>query len=139
MTIRRLLITGLAWIGLGLMSVTASADTLQMKDGRVVQGKFLGGTQASVQFESNGKIDLYDVDQVISITFSSTPTTSSAIRPASLAPVSESSAAPAPRPVSGLTVPAGTSLLVRMIDSVDSDKNHVGDRFRASLEKVNPS
>src|SRR6266404_1937352 len=36
---------------------------------------------------------------------------------------------------SGVTVPAGTSLLVRMIDSVDSDKNHVGDRFRASLEQ----
>src|SRR5438270_4998774 len=134
-TIRTGLITGLVWIGLGLMSVTASADTLQMKDGRVVQGKFLGGTQASVQFESNGKIELYDVDQVISITFSSTPTTSSTIRPASLAPVSESSPAPAPRSVSGVTVPAGTSLLVRMIDSVDSDKNHVGDRFRASLEQ----
>ncbi len=36
---------------------------------------------------------------------------------------------------SGVTVPAGTSLLVRMIDSVDSDKNHVGDRFRANLEQ----
>jgi hypothetical protein len=36
---------------------------------------------------------------------------------------------------SELTVPAGTSILVRMIDSVDSDKNHVGDRFRASLEQ----
>jgi hypothetical protein len=34
-----------------------------------------------------------------------------------------------------ITVPAGTDLLVRMIDSVDSDKNHIGDRFRASLEQ----
>ena len=33
-----------------------------------------------------------------------------------------------------VTVPAGTSLLVRMVDSVDSSKNPVGFRFTASLE-----
>lgn len=33
-----------------------------------------------------------------------------------------------------VTVPAGTQLLVRMIDSVDSSKNAVGSRFTASLE-----
>ena len=33
-----------------------------------------------------------------------------------------------------ITVPAGTTVLVRMIDSVDSTKNRVGDRFTASLE-----
>jgi hypothetical protein len=33
-----------------------------------------------------------------------------------------------------ITVPAGTTLLVRTIDSIDSSKNKVGDRFTASLE-----
>ena len=33
-----------------------------------------------------------------------------------------------------VTIPAGQSLLVRMIDGVDSSKNHVGDVFHASLE-----
>jgi len=33
-----------------------------------------------------------------------------------------------------ITVPAGTTLLVRMIDSVDSSTNKVGDHFTASLE-----
>jgi hypothetical protein len=33
-----------------------------------------------------------------------------------------------------ITVPAGTTLLVRMVDSVDSSKNKVGDHFTASLE-----
>ncbi len=32
------------------------------------------------------------------------------------------------------TLPAGTRLLVQMIDSMDSKKNKVGERFRASLE-----
>jgi hypothetical protein len=33
-----------------------------------------------------------------------------------------------------VTIPAGQSLLVRMIDGVDSSKNHVGDIFHGSLE-----
>jgi len=33
-----------------------------------------------------------------------------------------------------VTVPAGTQLLVRMVDAVDSSKNPVGSRFTASLE-----
>ena len=145
MKTRNLLLATLAWIGLVLISIPASADTLQLKDGRVVQGRFLGGTQASVQFESNGKIDLYDVDQVISITFTGTPSSSSEMR--SAPPPRDAGDRrdnvrrdgerrdDAPRSDAGLTVPAGTSLLVRMTDSVDSDKNHVGDRFRASLEQ----
>ncbi len=71
------LLAVLAWLVFVLFAVSASADTLQLRDGRVVQGRFLGGTQASVQFESNGKIDLYDVDQVISITFTGGPPASS--------------------------------------------------------------
>jgi hypothetical protein len=31
-------------------------------------------------------------------------------------------------------MPAGTELTIRMIDSVDSEKNKVGDRFRATIE-----
>jgi len=128
--------TGLAWVGLGLMSVSASADTLQLKDGRAIQGKFLGGTQASVQFEANGKIDLYNVDQVISITFTGAPSASSAMPAAAPAPAAGAPVTSAARRSYGVTVPAGTYLLVRMIDSVDSDKNHLGDRFRASLEQA---
>lgn len=34
-----------------------------------------------------------------------------------------------------LAIPAGTRISVRTIDSIDSTKNHVGDRFQASLEE----
>jgi len=128
------LFTGLVWIGLGLVAASASADTLQMKDGRVIQGKFLGGTQASVQFEANGKIELYDVDQVISLTFTGMPPAASRIQTVPPPAMQEARPASADNRGSTVTIPAGTSLLVRMIDTVDSDKNHVGDRFRASLE-----
>jgi hypothetical protein len=33
-----------------------------------------------------------------------------------------------------ITVPAGTRILVRMVDSIDSSKQKTGDRFTASLE-----
>ena len=126
-----------ACAGLGCMALPASADTLQMKDGRVIQGRFLGGTQASVQFETRGKIELYNVDDIISVTFTGPPPPPPA---ASVAPSPGPLPAPAPTQypaasATNITVPAGTDLLVRMIDSVDSDKNNVGDRFRASLEQ----
>jgi len=139
-----------AWAGLPWMAVTASADTLQMKDGRVIQGTFLGGTQASVQFDTNGKIELYNVGDIISVTFTGAPSASSAPPAASPAPSTSAAIAPPPAPIpaetpppsqssaanaNSLTVPAGTDLLVRMIDSIDSDKNNIGDRFRASLEQ----
>ncbi len=41
--------------------------------------------------------------------------------------------APASAPVRMVTVPDGTSLSVRLIDSLDSEQNQVGDTFRASL------
>lgn len=38
---------------------------------------------------------------------------------------------PPPQPV---TIPAGTSIAVRLLDAVDSGKNHPGDSFRATLD-----
>jgi outer membrane lipoprotein SlyB len=38
-----------------------------------------------------------------------------------------------PPPPSKVTVPAGTTLAVRLIDGLDSERNHPGDTFRATL------
>ncbi len=114
-----------------LFVFSACADTLEMKDGRVIQGKYMGGTRLNIRFLVDGQVQLYPVADVLALTFGTT--TGAAAAPARQ---------PAPPPaVTGsrsspdeVTVPAGTRLLVRMIDSVDSDTNKVGDRFRASLE-----
>ena len=45
------------------------ADSLQLKNGNFVEGKYLGGTERAVQFEVNGKVRLYDVDEILSISF----------------------------------------------------------------------
>jgi len=54
--------------------------------------------------------------------------------PAAAAPAAPSAPAATPPAEERVTMPAGTELTIRMIDSVDSEKNKVGDRFRATIE-----
>jgi hypothetical protein len=182
----------IAAVALGLFfAMSAAADTLELKDGRVLQGRYLGGTQAVLRFEIKGEVQTFNVTDAVAITFtgSSGKTSAPAVAPpasatppgappppAALAPpgappdTSAASAAPppdasqppitsqdVPPPAAGpapkasslapappaqdpaaqygeITIPAGQSLLVRMIDGVDSSKNKVGDVFHASLE-----
>jgi hypothetical protein len=188
----------------------AAADTLEMKDGRVLQGRYLGGTQAMVRFEIDGEVKTFSVVDIVAVTFtrgsnnpraanpngapppppanapdasapqpppdsasappaasappdaSQPPITSQDIPPGSYTPPAGGAPPPAgaqppaqPAPVappassvgeppaqppaaagasSQVSIPAGTSILVRMIDGVDSSKNQVGDPFHASLE-----
>jgi len=138
-----------------LLAVTATlllagiglADTLELKDGRVLQGKYLGGTQAVLRFEVDGEVQTFPTHDIVALTFTrnsrSTPT---APPPAATPPPQADPGPPAsaPPPAAAnsyaggaggdVSVPAGQSILVRMIDGVDSAKNHVGDLFHASLE-----
>jgi hypothetical protein len=129
---------------LALLFVTiAAADTLELKDGRVLQGRYLGGTQAVLRFEVEGNIQTFRVNEVVAVTFTHNGGSASAPPPSDPAPAPAAPAALEPSPVTQgqrmptggtVTIPAGQSILVRMIDSVDSSKNHVGDIFHASLE-----
>jgi len=57
-------------MGISLVLVPVlRADSLQLKNGNFVQGKYLGGTERAVQFEVNGKIRLYGIDEILSISF----------------------------------------------------------------------
>src|ERR1700726_822642 len=121
---------------LGLLFVgVAAADTWELKDGRVLKGKYLGGTQAVLRFEINGEAQTFNTPDAVALTFTGNSRSAApAMDPApAIAPVAANSLAPTP-PGGEVTIPAGQSLLVRMIDGVDSSKNHVGDVFHASLE-----
>jgi hypothetical protein len=161
----------MAAVVLGLFFASAAvADTLELKDGRVLQGRYLGGTQAVLRFEIKGEVQTFNVADAVAITFTGNSGTAStpvpASSPATTPPPSDASAATAPPPDASqpaavsqdapppgvkpsslapraqdpgaqygeVTIPAGQSLLVRMIDGVDSSKNQVGDIFHASLE-----
>src|SRR6266699_1826648 len=123
-----------ALLGLFFVSV-AAADTLELKDGRVLKGKYLGGTQAVLRFEINGEVQTFNTTDIVALTFTgNSRSTGPAMAPAgAVAPVAANSLAPT-APGGVVAIPAVQSLLVRMIDGVDSSKNHVGDVFHASLE-----
>ncbi len=125
------------------------ADTLTFKDGRTVNGKYLGGTDSQVTFYTNNQLEHFAISDIDSITFGDQ--TSSAPAPAAVTPAPAAAATPAPvvkapaasaqttssTGTSGVDVlvPAGTHLVVRMIDGIDSNTNKVGDTFQASLEQ----
>jgi len=119
-----------------LLASGVFADTLELKDGRVLQGRFLGGTQALMRFSVNGEVQTFNVTEIVALTFTNNYAAAAGTPEAS--PAQQSAAptpAPAPVPAGGpVTIPAGQSLLVRMIDGVDSKKNNVGDIFHGSLE-----
>jgi hypothetical protein len=114
-----------------LMATAAAADTLELRDGRVLQGRYLGGTRAVVRFEVDGAVQTFSTNDIVAVTFTSGAGSGAAVP--SNAP--SAPAPPAPQDSGdSVTLPAGQSLLVRMIDGVDSSKNNVGDVFKASLE-----
>src|SRR5262245_6463158 len=98
------------------------ADVLELKNGTTLNGKYLGGTGTTVRLETSAGVQTIDTAQIIALTFT---TAGAAAAPAA--------AAPAPRPTSTVTLPAGTTLLVRTMDSVSS-KNKAGTPFTTKLE-----
>lgn len=137
------------------------ADTLELRNGSVIKGVFMGGSQSDIRFQVGSNVQSYSVNDVISLKFDSdggaAPTQDSQQG-------SDSSQAPAPppapsqpsaegfgsRPADGsparlyvpdnpdttpVTVASGTRITVRTIDSIDSDKNRIGDKFQASLDQ----
>lgn len=113
------------------------ADSIKFKNGQTVQGKYLGGTDSQVTFYTNNQLMHYAIADIDSVGFGGPATAPSAAAPAP-APVIKEAAAPvqATSAASGanVLVPAGTHIVVRMIDGIDSDQNRVGDTFQASLE-----
>ena len=115
----------LALLGSGAL---AFADILELKNGNVLNGKYAGGTAGTVRFDTGAGQQVFPTSQAIALTF----TTPTAASPGASAP----SIALAPKPVaasSSVTLPYGTTLLVRMMDSISS-RNAPGANFTTKLE-----
>jgi hypothetical protein len=116
-------------VALCLAASISWGDTLELKNGSVIKGKFVSRTDTEITFQVGSSVQKYNVADVASLKFDSDG--------ASSQPANESkSAEPSGTNTSGnVTIPAGTRISVRTIDGIDSTKNHVGDRFQASLEQ----
>src|SRR5688572_11085276 len=122
---RTLLITAFS-----LFAALTHGDVLELKNGKKLTGKYAGGTAGSVGFETSEGMQFFETGQIVALSFSdagtATPTPSGATQtgaaPAA-APAAQAAAGPAPAPAASSTggavcIPAGTTLLVRMVDPV---------------------
>jgi hypothetical protein len=115
-------ITKTVLLGLATLCTTSSlhADSLELVDGSVVEGTFTAFSNDMVIFDSGDSVEAYARGEVIAIFLSE-----------GVAAAEVMAAQPAP---STLTVPEGTRLVIRMVDSVDSKKHKAGHKFRGQLE-----
>jgi hypothetical protein len=80
----------IAGFALGLFFAGAAvADTLELKDGRVLQGRYLGGTQVVLRFEIDGDVKTFNVNDAVAVTFTgnSGKAIAPAVAPATAPPV----------------------------------------------------
>ena len=118
-----------------LLASMAWADSLELKNGSLIRGKFVGGTESDISFQVGSSIQKYNLSDVVSVKFDSETDGNDTLRHRRSSFSSETGSEGNARPSSYVTIPAGTRISVRMIDGVDSTKNHVGDRFQASLQE----
>jgi len=135
-------VAGCALLLFSLLGVV-SADTLTLRDGRTFNGTYLGGSSRQIRMEIGDAIQTFEIDRVSSIQFGPGPTASAAPVPADPNPAprenvfrpDSSNTGASSTANSGVELPAGTVLTVRMIDPVDSQVNKLGETFRASIDE----
>jgi len=105
---------------LSLVANTSAADTLELADGTIMEGDFVGSSNGIVMFNAGDSVEAFPESQVVGIYLSEGVATSEAL-----------ASAPAP---SAITAPAGTRLVIRMADSIDTRRHKAGHKFRGQLE-----
>jgi hypothetical protein len=140
-----------------LVAIPAFSDTLVLKNGDRISGFFEGGSARVIKFRSSdGAVKDYDLFSVQQIQFgedkaststssssSSLATSSSSSRPSSnttdprLLPSNERVTRPTSANAANTawTIQTGSKIVIRMIDSVNSERNKIGDQFIAVLDE----
>jgi hypothetical protein len=123
-------------IALTLVASMAWADTLELKNGSLIKGKFRGGTETDISFQVGSTVQKYNLADIVSLKFHSDGAASALVlQPQSSLPDDPGMVAHVEMKPAYVTIPAGTRIAVRTMDSIDSTYNAVGDRFQASLEE----
>ena len=102
-------------------SGTLIADTSELADGTLLEGDFVDSGNGIIMFETGDGIEAFPEDRVVGLFLSAGVATAEAKRnevPASV------------------TVPAGTRLVIRTSDTVDTRRHGAGHRFRGQLESA---
>lgn len=96
-----------------------TADTLELADGTLLEGDFVGSSNGIIMFDTGEGIEAFPESEVVGVFFSSGVATAEA--------AVETNA-------SVMTLPAGMRLVIRTTENIDSNRHSVGHRFRGQLE-----
>lgn len=110
-----------------ILSAQAIADTLQLTNGDVLEGEFVGKSNGIIMFNTGSSVEAYPEAEVESIQLGSQMKTVEKAAAVEAAPQQEAETAT-------LTVPSGTRLVIRMRDGIDSRQHKAGYSFQAQLE-----
>ena len=113
------------WIPILCVFATATlADTITLRDGRVLQGDYAGGDPRTIRMMVGDSVQSIRVSDIVSLTFGPGPGGPGGPPAAAVAP---------PPPAAPPQIPAGTEIKVRMVDPVDSSIDQEGYTYRASV------
>jgi hypothetical protein len=122
-----------------LLTAVGLADTVTFRDGHTVNGSFLGGDARSIRVAVGDHVENYPLSDVTGISFGGPPISERRDdgfrRPPEREEVRREEPRPDRRADYGTTLASGTVLTIRMVDSVDSERDRVGQTFRASLDE----
>ena len=146
-------------IALALASTAAWADQIILRDGKEYSGTFVRGDASVVEFRILGRSESFKTADVAQIVFkgpelASQPRSLTGNAPAQYAPPAAAGPVtqnPAPERESrsiqsnrqssapdnsarSTTFPSGTQIAIRTTETIDTDRNRVGDTFVATLE-----
>ncbi len=131
----------LRFIAVSLLALAfCSADTLTLRSGRVITGQYLGGDARHIRMAVGDRVDTFDVQDIGDLEFSGEARQSPVPSPPPTVQDRNYQAPPppapsGPTPVTGIQIPTGTPITVRMIDKVDSNVARLGETFRASVDE----
>lgn len=126
----------LTYIGLTVvLAGSAWADTVTLRSGRVIQGTYLGGSARQVRIDSGNQVQTLDVGDIAKIEFTATEESQPVAPRADSGKVFRPDTTSTAAIRSAAELPAGTNIVVRMIDGVDSQTNSVGQTFAASIDE----
>jgi hypothetical protein len=134
----------LTFIAVLALAVPAFSDTLVLKNGEKITGYFEGGSERVIKFRtSDGAIKDYDLLSIQQIQFGDEKAATTSVPQPSrsgdprLLPGTERVTRPASSSAANTawTIPTGSKIVIRMIDSVNSETNKVGETFVAVLEE----
>jgi len=92
------------------------ADTIELADGTLLEGDFIGSSNGIIMFDTGGSIEAFPESKVVGIYLSAGVATKEAMSAESV------------------TVPTGTRLVIRTADAIDSSRHAAGHRFTGQLE-----